>query len=248
MSSHFDTETILCPNSQALGAPRLGLPKYAWWSEGLHGVAGSPGVTFNTTGYPFSYATSFANAINLGASFDDNLVYEVGTAISTEARAFANFGFGGLDYWTPNVNPYKDPRWGRAAETPGEDPLHIKGYVKAMLAGLEGNETVRKVIATCKHYAAYDLERWHGLTRYEFEAIVTLQDLSEYYLPPFQQCARDSKVGSIMCRYVPSFPCYNRRVANQIPKWESTYADMSVPNPATTPSPSRTWLAASQMR
>ncbi|KAK3488441.1 glycoside hydrolase [Neurospora crassa] len=186
---------------QALGASRIGLPKYAWWSEGLHGVAGSPGVKFNTTGYPFSYATSFANAINLGASFDDDLVYEVGTAISTEARAFANFGFGGLDYWTPNVNPYKDPRWGRGAETPGEDPLHIKGYVKAMLAGLEGNETVRKMIATCKHYAAYDLERWHGLTRYEFEAIVTLQDLSEYYLPPFQQCARDSKVGSIMCSY-----------------------------------------------
>ncbi|KAJ4417107.1 hypothetical protein N0V85_001989 [Neurospora sp. IMI 360204] len=159
------------------GASRVGLPPYDWWSEGLHGVAGSPGVHFNTTGYPFSYATSFANAINLGATFDDELVYEVGTAISTEARAFANFGFGGLDYWTPNINPYKDPRWGRGAETPGEDPLRIKGYVKALVAGLEGNGTVRRVIATCKHYAAYDLERWRGLTRYEFDAIVSLQDL-----------------------------------------------------------------------
>ncbi|KAK3954320.1 glycoside hydrolase superfamily [Pseudoneurospora amorphoporcata] len=187
---------------QSKGAHRLGLPPYAWWSEGLHGVAGSPGVVFNTSGYPFSYATSFANAITLGAAFDDDLVYEVATAISTEARAFANFGFGGLDYWTPNINPYKDPRWGRGAETPGEDPLRIKGYVKAMVAGLEGNGTVRKVIATCKHFAAYDLERWRGLTRYEFDAVVSLQDLSEYYLPPFQQCARDSKVGSIMCRYV----------------------------------------------
>lgn len=204
-SSHLITDFTLAENSQSKGAPRLGLPPYAWWSEGLHGVAGSPGVVFNTTGYPFSYATSFANAITLGAAFDDDLVYEVATAISTEARAFANYGFGGLDYWTPNINPYKDPRWGRGAETPGEDPLRIKGYVKAMVAGLEGNETVRKVIATCKHFAAYDLERWHGLTRYEFDAIVSLQDLSEYYLPPFQQCARDSKVGSIMCRYVLSF-------------------------------------------
>ncbi|KAK3395464.1 glycoside hydrolase [Sordaria brevicollis] len=186
---------------QSKGAPRLGLPPYAWWSEGLHGVAGSPGVVFNTTGHPFSFATSFANAITLGATFNDDLVYEVATAISTEARAFANFGFGGLDYWTPNINPYKDPRWGRGAETPGEDPLRIKGYVKAMVAGLEGDKTVRKVIATCKHYAAYDLERWRGLTRYEFDAVVSLQDLSEYYLPPFQHCARDSKVGSIMCSY-----------------------------------------------
>ena len=208
----FPSQTnILSPfqKSQSKGAPRLGLPPYAWWSEGLHGVAGSPGVVFNTSGSPFSFATSFANAITLGATFDDSLVHEVGSAISTEARAFANFGFGGLDYWTPNINPYKDPRWGRGAETPGEDPLRIKGYVKAMVAGLEGEEGksggVRKVIATCKHFAAYDLERWKGLTRYEFDAVVSLQDLSEYYLPPFQECARDSKVGSIMCRYVSFF-------------------------------------------
>ena len=86
-------------------------------------------------------------------------------------------------------------------QTPGEDPLRIKGYVKALLKGLEGNSSIRKMIATCKHYAAYDLERWNGVVRYGFNAIVTLQDLSEYYLPPFQQCARDSNVGSIMCSY-----------------------------------------------
>ena len=73
--------------------------------------------------------------------------------------------------------------------------------MKSLLAGLEGNETTRKVIATCKHYAAYDLEKWNGTERHYFDAIVTSQDLSEYYLPPFQQCARDSKVGSIMCSY-----------------------------------------------
>ncbi|KAL1836448.1 hypothetical protein VTJ49DRAFT_5136 [Mycothermus thermophilus] len=185
----------------AKGAPRLGLPPYAWWSEALHGVAVSPGVSFNFTGIGFSNATSFANTITLAAAFDDDLVYQVASAISTEARAFANAGLAGLDYWSPNINPYKDPRWGRGHETPGEDPVRIKGYVKAFLAGLEGDGPVRKVIATCKHYAAYDLERWQGITRHNFNAVVSLQDLVEYYLPPFETCARDSNVGSIMCSY-----------------------------------------------
>ncbi|KAK4041437.1 putative exo-1,4-beta-xylosidase bxlB [Parachaetomium inaequale] len=183
------------------GAERLGLPPYAWWSEALHGVAASPGVRFNRTGGAFSSATSFANSITLASAFDDDLVFKVASVISTEARAFANVGQAGLDYWTPNINPYKDPRWGRGHETPGEDPVRIKGYVKALLEGLEGNESIRKVVATCKHYAAYDMERWQGVTRHRFNAVVSLQDLSEYYLPPFQQCARDSKVGSFMCSY-----------------------------------------------
>ncbi|KAK4193235.1 family 3 putative glycoside hydrolase [Podospora australis] len=192
------------------------LPPYALWSEALHGLAASPGVKFNSAGSPYSYATSFANIITLASAFDDELVYEVGDTISTEARAFINAGQAGLNYWTPNVNPYKDPRWGRGHEvrivsettpegrttdTPGEDPVRIKGYVKSLLAGLEGKESIRKVVATCKHLAAYDLERWQGMVRYRFDAIVSSQDLSEYYLPPFQQCARDSKVGSFMCSY-----------------------------------------------
>ncbi|KAI1739129.1 glycoside hydrolase family 3 protein [Xylaria scruposa] len=137
----------------------------------------------------------------MSAAFDDELIHAVADAVSTEARAFSNVGRAGLDYWTPNINPYKDPRWGRGSETPGEDPFRIKEYVKALIEGLQGTEDTTKVIATCKHYAAYDLERWHGITRYEFDAIVTMQDLVEYYLPPFQQCARDSKVKSIMCSY-----------------------------------------------
>jgi beta-D-xylosidase 4 len=103
-------------NSNSTGAERIGLPPYEWWSEGLHGVAASPGVTFNRTGSPFSYATSFANAITIAAAFDDDLVHEIATVISTEARAFINAGFAGLDFWTPNINPYKDPRWGRGSE------------------------------------------------------------------------------------------------------------------------------------
>lgn len=123
------------------GAPRLGLPPYEWWSEALHGVAGSPGVTFNRTdgdNAEFAYATSFASPITLSAAFDDDLVERVATVVSTEARAFSNAGRAGLDFWTPNINPYKDPRWGRGAETPGEDPFRIKGYVRSLLRGLEG--------------------------------------------------------------------------------------------------------------
>jgi beta-D-xylosidase 4 len=128
-------------------------------------------------------------------------------SIGEEARAFANGGYGGLDVWTPNINPFKDPRWGRGLETPGEDPLRIELYVKHLLRGMEwGSQDPddvdgRQIIATCKHYAAYDLERWEGANRHRFNAIVSMQDLVEYYMPPFRQCARDSNVGSIMCSY-----------------------------------------------
>lgn len=98
------------------GAKRLGLPAYAWWNEALHGVAASPGVAFNWTGSPFSFATSFANTITMAAAFDDDLIYKIADVISTEARAFINAGLAGLDYWTPNINPFKDPRWGRGYE------------------------------------------------------------------------------------------------------------------------------------
>ncbi|KAI0505814.1 glycoside hydrolase family 3 protein [Xylaria bambusicola] len=182
------------------GTARLGLAPYQWWSEALHGIGFSPGVAFTSSG-EYSGATSFASPILMSAAFDDELVYAIGDAISTEARAFSNAGRAGLDYWTPNINPYKDPRWGRGSETPGEDPFRIKGYVKALIDGLQGRENTTKVIATCKHYVAYDLEDWHGIERFEFDAIVPMQDLVEYYLPPFQQCARDSKVKSLMCSY-----------------------------------------------
>ncbi|GAP88206.1 putative glycoside hydrolase family 3 protein [Rosellinia necatrix] len=194
------TEKLANMVNNSPGTARLGLAPYEWWSEALHGVAGSPGVAFSAAG-EYSGATSFASPILMSAAFDDELIHAVADIVSTEARAFSNAGRAGLDYWTPNINPYKDPRWGRGSETPGEDPFRIKEYVKALIDGLQGVENTTKVIATCKHYAAYDLERWHGLTRYQFDAIVTMQDLVEYYLPPFQQCARDSKVKSIMCSY-----------------------------------------------
>jgi xylan 1,4-beta-xylosidase len=190
--------------------PRLGLPPYQWWSEALHGVASSPGVTFNPdSGAEFQHATSFPQPITLGAAFDDALIHAVASVVSTEARAFSNAGRAGLDFWTPNINPFRDPRWGRGQETPGEDPFHLSSYVKALIAGLEGNGDstnnkdgkYKKVVSTCKHFAGYDLESWNGNYRNQFDASISTQDMVEYYLPPFQACARDAKVGAFMCSY-----------------------------------------------
>jgi xylan 1,4-beta-xylosidase len=91
----------------------------------------------------------------------------------------------------------RDPRWGRGQETPGEDPYHLKSYVAALIEGLEGpkNAKYKKMVATCKHFAAYDLENWDTATRYNFDAQVNPQDLAEYYMQPFQTCARDMSVG-----------------------------------------------------
>jgi len=97
-------------------------------------------------------------------------------------------------------NPYKDPRWERGQETPGEDPYHLRSYVKALINGLQGGEnpTIKKVVATCKHFIAYDVESWEGNDRYGFDAVVSTQDLAEYYMQPFQTCARDAQVGYVM--------------------------------------------------
>ncbi|KAI0127003.1 beta-glucosidase [Xylariales sp. AK1849] len=183
------------------GVPRLGLPSYEWWQEALHGVATSPGVQFAAAGN-YSYATSFPQPILMGAAFDDDLIEAVATVVSTEARAFNNANKSGLDYWTPNINPYRDPRWGRGQETPGEDAFHISSYVKALIKGLQGSDPdYLKVVATCKHFVGYDIENWLGNERYEFDAIINPQELSEYYMQPFKACARDAKVASIMCSY-----------------------------------------------
>ncbi|KAI5891827.1 glycoside hydrolase family 3 protein [Schizophyllum commune H4-8] len=185
----------------AFGVPRLGLPPYEWWNEALHGVGLSPGVVFFEP--EPAVATSFPMPINMGSAFDDALMLAMGDVISTEARAFSNAGRAGLDYWTPNINPFKDPRWGRGAETPGEDPLHAARYVRSLVEGLQGgiDPPSLKVAAACKHWAAYDLENWGGVTRYAFDAVVTPQDLAEYYAPPFRSCVRDARAASAMCSY-----------------------------------------------
>ncbi|PGH02015.1 hypothetical protein AJ79_07753 [Helicocarpus griseus UAMH5409] len=201
------TEKIANVNNAAPGSERLGLPPYEWWNEALHGVANSPGVHFAEPGEEFDSATSFPQPILIGAAFDDDLVYEIAKTVSTEARAFSNAGRAGLDFWTPDINPFKDPRWGRGQETPGEDPLHLQRYVAKLLAGLEGSHDddddapYKRLVASCKHYTAYDFEALGNTTRHNFDALVPAADMTEYYMPPFKTCARDSAVGSFMCSY-----------------------------------------------
>ncbi|KAH7304624.1 glycoside hydrolase superfamily, partial [Rhexocercosporidium sp. MPI-PUGE-AT-0058] len=203
VSALTQAEKILNMQSASPGVSRIGLPAYDWWNEALHGVAISPGVNFSISGKDYSYATSFPMPITLGAAFDDDLVYKIATVISTEARAFSNGGQAGLDYWTPNINPYRDPRWGRGQETPGEDPFHASRYVASLIPGLQGapGSKYMKIAATCKHFAGYDLEVWNGVARYAFDAKISPQELRDYFLPPFQACARDSNVQSVMCAY-----------------------------------------------
>lgn len=237
-------EKINATDSASPGVPRLGIPAYNWWSEALHGVADSPGVNFSDQG-DFSYATSFPQPILMGAAFDDQLIRDVATVVSTEARAFNNANRTGLDFWTPNINPFRDPRWGRgqgkhinvkdildvdannSLETPGEDPFHLSSYVHNLIQGLQGDasDPYKRVVATCKHFAGYDLENWNGNHRYQFDAQISQQDLVEYYLPPFQSCARDSNVGSFMCSYSEYPPYYRTCYYYLIEK--TKYADTS---------------------
>ncbi|KAF1973674.1 putative xylan 1,4-beta-Xylosidase [Bimuria novae-zelandiae CBS 107.79] len=188
-------EKINATGSTAPGVPRLRIPPYEWWSEWLHGIAG-PFTNFSDEG-DYSYSTSFPQPILMGAAFDDQLITDVATVIATEARAFNNANRTGLDFWTPNTNPF------RGQETPREDPYHLSSYVHALIKGLQGGATdpYKRVVATCKHYAGYDIESWNGNLRYQFDAQISQQDLVEYYLPPFQKCARDSNVGAFMCSY-----------------------------------------------
>ncbi|KAH3953062.1 hypothetical protein HBH53_041520 [Parastagonospora nodorum] len=197
--------------SKSRGVTRLGLPKYNWWGEALHGVAGAPGINFTGA---YKTATSFPMPLLMSAAFDDDLIFKIANIIGNEARAFGNGGVAPVDFWTPDINPFRDPRWGRGSETPGEDIVRIKGYTKHLLAGLEGEKPQRKIIATCKHYVGYDMEAWGGIDRHSFNAKINMQDLAEYYMPPFQQCARDSKVGSFMCSY---------NAVNGVPTCADTY-------------------------
>ena len=194
------SEKITQMVTTAAAIPRLGLPKYEWWSEALHGVAYSPGVSF---GGDIQVATSFPVPLNLGATFDKDLFQRIGTVISTEARAFNNEGQAGLTFFTPMLNIFRDPRWGRGQETPGEDPYLSAEYAFAMVLGLQIGEDERylKIATNCKAYNAYDLENWNGTDRFHFDAIVNDQDLVETYLPPFERCVRDAHATSVMCSY-----------------------------------------------
>ncbi len=180
-------------NSSA-GIDRLGILPYDWWNEALHGVGRS------------GNATIFPQAIGMAATFDPDLLYRVSTAISDEARAMFNAAqkagnykrYNGLSFWTPNVNIFRDPRWGRGQETYGEDP-YLTGMLGAsFVKGLQGDHPIYLKTAACaKHYAVHSGPE---KLRHEFNAKVSQKDLYETYLPAFEQLV-SSNVESIMCAY-----------------------------------------------
>uniref|UniRef100_A0A5B7AKF3 Putative beta-D-xylosidase n=1 Tax=Davidia involucrata TaxID=16924 RepID=A0A5B7AKF3_DAVIN len=186
--------------NNAAPVTRLGIKGYEWWSEALHGVSNvGPGTKF---GGQFPGATSFPQVISTAASFNASLWEQIGRVVSDEARAMYNGGMAGLTYWSPNVNIFRDPRWGRGQETPGEDPVLAGKYAASYVRGLQGTDRNRlKVAACCKHYTAYDLDNWNGVDRYHFNAKVSKQDLEDTYDVPFKACVVDGKVASVMCSY-----------------------------------------------
>ncbi|KAB2628528.1 beta-xylosidase/alpha-L-arabinofuranosidase 1-like [Pyrus ussuriensis x Pyrus communis] len=182
---------------------RLGIPKYEWWSEALHGVSYvGPGTKFSSL---VPGATSFPQVILTAASFNTSLFEAIGRVVSTEARAMYNVGLAGLTFWSPNINIFRDPRWGRGQETPGEDPVlsskYGSGYVRGLQQTDDGDKNKLKVAACCKHYTAYDVDNWKGVDRYHFNAVVTKQDLDDTFQPPFKSCVIDGNVASVMCSY-----------------------------------------------
>ncbi|EIL89432.1 beta-glucosidase-related glycosidase [Rhodanobacter fulvus Jip2] len=175
--------------------PRLGVAAYDWWNEGLHGVARA------------GQATVFPQAIGLAATFDVPLMHEVATAISDEARAkyneFQRKGshgrYEGLTYWSPNINIFRDPRWGRGQETYGEDPYLTERMGVAFVTGLQGdNPTYRKLDATAKHFAVHSGPE---ADRHHFDVHPSERDLYETYLPAFQTLVQEADVDAVMSAY-----------------------------------------------
>lgn len=196
-----DFPTFLSNNG--LGAESIAMPPYQWWSEGLHGVADSAAVFFTP---PFSSATSFPQVCTTAASFNTTLFRAVGDTIGREGRAMANFGHAGLTYWAPNVNIFRDPRWGRGQETPGEDPLLNSRYGLNFVQGMQNNSmdpTRLRVSGCCKHFLAYDMEDSDGDIRYSFNAQVSEYDLQNTYLVAFESCLSPAggAASGLMCSY-----------------------------------------------
>jgi len=179
----------------AAAVPRLGVPQYNWWNEGLHGVARA------------GYATVFPQAIGLAATFDTPLAHSVGDVASTEFRAkyeleIRDKGFStwyhGLTIWSPNINIFRDPRWGRGQETYGEDPFLTAQIGVAFVTGLQGDDPkYLKTLATSKHFAAHSGPEPE---RHEMNVEVSAHDLEDTYLPAFRATVK-AGVGSLMCAY-----------------------------------------------
>lgn len=174
---------------------RLGIPEYNWWNEALHGVARA------------GRATVFPQAIGMAASFDEPLLHRIATAISDEVRAKHHEALSrgnhsryfGLTVWSPNINIFRDPRWGRGQETYGEDPYLTSRLGVSFCRGLQGEDPAYlKTVATPKHYAVHSGPE---ADRHHFDAVVSPRDLWETYLPAFEACIREAGAYSIMGAY-----------------------------------------------
>ena len=175
--------------------PRLGIPEYNWWNECLHGVARA------------GLATVFPQAIGMGAAWDEDMQYRMATAISDEARAkhheFERKGkrliYQGLTFWSPNINIFRDPRWGRGQETYGEDPWLTGRLAVQFIKGLQGDDPKYfKTIATVKHFAVHSGPEPE---RHFFDARPDERDFRETYLPQFEMGIKEGKAYSVMCAY-----------------------------------------------
>jgi len=176
--------------------PRLGIPEYNWWNEGLHGVARA------------GTATVFPQAIGLAATFDEPLIHEVADVISTEFRAKyaetvhpdgSTDWYRGLTVWSPNINIFRDPRWGRGQETYGEDPYLTSRMGIAFITGLQGNDAkYLKTVATAKHFAVHSGPE---ATRHSDNINVSRHDMEDTYFPAFRATVMEGKAESVMCAY-----------------------------------------------
>ena len=188
-------EKVSQMGSASAAVPRLNVPAYNWWNEGLHGVARS------------GYATMFPQAIGMAAAWDAPLMNQIGDVIATEARAKNSEAlrhdnheiYFGLTFWSPNINIFRDPRWGRGQETYGEDPYLTAQLGVNFVRGLQGTDsTYYKVIGTPKHFAVHSGPE---NVRHKFDVTASPHDLWETYLPQFRATIVDAKADSIMCAY-----------------------------------------------
>eukprot|EP00039_Didymoeca_costata_P011358 m.159291 g.159291 ORF g.159291 m.159291 type:complete len:761 (+) comp15146_c1_seq7:120-2402(+) len=172
------------------GVPRLDIAAYIWWSEALHGAISPFQQPMQKPG------TCWPEPIGVGSSFNSSLFYDLGDLTSTEARGGQN-GMG-RTYWAPNVNTFRDPRWGRGQETPGEDPTLSSSYAINFVKGMQGSDaSYLKVSACLKHFAAYSQETG----RIGEAAVVTEQDMEDTYLVPFEAGIVNGSASGIMCSY-----------------------------------------------
>lgn len=194
---------------------RLGIPEYNWWNEALHGVARA------------GTATSFPQSIGLGATFDTELLGKIGETVATEGRAKYNeisaMGdrdiYKGLTFWSPNVNVFRDPRWGRGQETYGEDPYLISRLAIPFIKGIQGDGEYMKAAACAKHFAVHSGPE---AKRHEFDAEPSQKDLMETYLPAFEACVKEAGVESVMGAYNRLYgePCCGHSFLNDIIRGE----------------------------